>query len=336
MAESHLFGFRFSWLGRTCRWTPVFALRCRVAPVAPVGGLGFRSSWLSRTCRWTSIDGTPRFTMPASVVARLESKRTHDSFKRRIWPANDGWEEQCSACGRDGTKANPLLCCTFCPRGFHYGCANMAMRGRAPKGDWQCPTCREVESHARDLDAPVRVRPPWRGTRARPGRHNIDALPLATAPLALDPPAADPSRKRSRDASSSVPTPAAAPVLPPLVRRGGGGRPPRVTAPPPSAPPPASAPPPSRVPTLVLAPPAPAMPPGVPPLQPLPSPSQPPPILPAAAQSRKGRHRPHPAPLPLVQAAAPPRSKIADGRARTRHDVAATGALLATGVLAVV
>ena len=30
------------------------------------------------------VDGTPRFTMPASVVARLESKRTHDSFQRRI------------------------------------------------------------------------------------------------------------------------------------------------------------------------------------------------------------------------------------------------------------
>ena len=50
------------------------------------------------------VDGTARFTMPASVVARLESKRTHDSFKRRIWPDQDGWEEQCSACGQDGTS----------------------------------------------------------------------------------------------------------------------------------------------------------------------------------------------------------------------------------------
>ena len=51
--------------------------------------------------------------MPTSVVARLESKRTHDSFRRRIWLDQDGWEEQCSAGGQDGTRANPLLCCTF-------------------------------------------------------------------------------------------------------------------------------------------------------------------------------------------------------------------------------
>jgi len=143
------------------------------------------------------------------------------------------------------------------------------MRGRAPAGEWQCPTCRLAESQARDLDAPVRVRPP--ATRVRPTRGNIDVLPLVAAPLVLDPPrlpAAEPSRKRPRDGPSSVPAATAAPV-----HRGG-----RTPPAPPPAPLPASAPPP----------------------------------------------RP---------AAASPRPKAPDGRARTRHNVSATGAPLATGVL---
>ena len=53
----------------------------------------------------TRVDGPPRFTMPASVVSRLEFKRTRDACSRRIWLAHI---QQLGASGRVSTKATPL------------------------------------------------------------------------------------------------------------------------------------------------------------------------------------------------------------------------------------
>jgi hypothetical protein len=101
-------------------------------------------------------ESTPRYTMSAISVARLEGSRTHDAFGRAYQQEAVGWNEQCELCGTDGVADNKLLCCSFCPRTYHFGCCGLAGRTKAMKGDWPCPDCRVAHEGTRSLDGPIR------------------------------------------------------------------------------------------------------------------------------------------------------------------------------------
>ena len=107
--------------------------------------------------------------MPATLVARLEGKRTHDGFDRRYHPRKGGWEDHCTICGVKAKSGDGTLLCTFCPRGFHMRCIpGMEHRQRAPRGDWSCPVCQR----AIDADRPVDP-PPRASRRAKPTSANV-------------------------------------------------------------------------------------------------------------------------------------------------------------------
>ena len=109
-------------------------------------------------------------------------------------------------------KNNPLLCCPFCPRTFHYLCAGMELRQRAPTGLWQCPACRRAEDGARVLDEPQRQRP----QRLRAGANNTTLVPVEQPPqLLLAAPAAPPVVSVAAQPVAAQPVAAPSATLPP-------------------------------------------------------------------------------------------------------------------------
>jgi hypothetical protein len=123
-----------------------------------------------------------KFMMTQTAVARLENKRTHDSFNRAYHVGK--WLDNCPTCGQTGVKGNALLMCDFCPNAFHFGCLGMDLRARAPKGDWACPTCRAVDDLTRLDERPRKLQSRPRGTRPMEARTVVDPEPAATPPAA--------------------------------------------------------------------------------------------------------------------------------------------------------
>ncbi len=114
----------------------------------------------------------------------MENKRTHDAFARKYHTGE--WLDNCPKCGEEGVKGNALLMCAFCPNAFHFGCLGMDLRERAPKGDWQCPTCRTANDLTRLDERPRKharlAGPHSKGRAARPAAANITVTP-ATTPM---------------------------------------------------------------------------------------------------------------------------------------------------------
>jgi hypothetical protein len=133
---------------------------------------GGRSSQTSPTMR----DGA-KFTMTQTAVARLESKRAHDSYNRAYHVGD--WLDNFPTCGQIGVKGNALLMCSFCPNAFHFGCLGMDLRTRAPKGDWACPTCRAADDLTRLDQRPRNVQ--RRAHDSVPTDRNLTVAPV-TAP----------------------------------------------------------------------------------------------------------------------------------------------------------
>ena len=125
---------------------------------------------------FANADAAPKFTMSQTVVARLENKRTHDSFNRQYHTGE--WLDECPTCGKVGVQGNALLMCSFCPNAYHFGCLGMDVRQRAQKGNWQCPPCRARDDLTR-LDERPRKQPRLarRAALAESGRSSTAVLP---------------------------------------------------------------------------------------------------------------------------------------------------------------
>jgi hypothetical protein len=124
--------------------------------------------------------------MSQTVVARLEGARTLNRLYFK-----GPWVDQCPICNEDGVAGNRLLMCDFCPKAFHYGCADLEIRERAQKGDWLCPDCRKADNLTR-LDAKRRKRGSPRLGTTQPQTFNTEVS------LPITPPAVTEELRRKR------------------------------------------------------------------------------------------------------------------------------------------
>ncbi len=123
-----------------------------------------------------------KLMMTQTAVARLENKRTHDSFNRAYHVGD--WLDNCPTCGQIGVKGNALLMCAFCPNAFHFGCLGMDLRTRAHKGDWACPTCRAADDLTRLDERPRKLYRRPHGLRPMEARPAVDPVPASAPPEA--------------------------------------------------------------------------------------------------------------------------------------------------------